>query len=358
MGTAQIARKNWRSIRNSGNGTVVAVASRDRERSRQFIRECQAEAPMETAPAALGGYEEMLASKAIEAVYIPLPTALRKEWVLRAAAAGKHVLCEKPCAICAADLREMVEACRRQNVQFMDGVMFMHSRRLERLREMCEDADGIGQIRRIVSGFSYCAGPEFFAGNIRGDSALEPHGCVGDLGWYCIRLALWAMKWQMPRQVSGRVLSEYGRGGKSAPVPTEFSAELVFDGGVSAGFYCSFVAENQQWAAIGGARGYLRLEDFVLPFTGKEIFFEVRRAEFRVRGGDFEMIPRVRRVAVEEPSHGSPQAQESNLFRNFSRLVRSGRVDPLWPDISLKTQQVMDACLESAARDGRAVVMT
>ena len=89
LGTAKIARKNWNAIRNSGNSTVVAVASRDLERSRQFIHECQTEIPHEPTPQALGSYEDLLASKAVDAVYIPVPTGLRKEWVLRAAAAGK-----------------------------------------------------------------------------------------------------------------------------------------------------------------------------------------------------------------------------------------------------------------------------
>ena len=134
LGTAQIARKNWCAIRNSGNATVAAVASRSLDRSRQFIDECQADVPMDTPPGALGSYEELLASPDIEAVYIPLPTGLRKEWVIRAARAGKHILCEKPCAATTGDLREMLEACRQNHVQFLDGVMFMHSRRLPRMR--------------------------------------------------------------------------------------------------------------------------------------------------------------------------------------------------------------------------------
>src|SRR5882762_8997329 len=135
LGTAQIARKNWKAIRNTGNSTVVAVASRNVARASEFIAECQSEAPMDAPPTAFGSYEELLALKQVEAVYIPLPTGLRKEWVLRAAAAGKHIVSEKPCAPSVADLQEMIEACRRNRVQFMDGVMFMHSRRLEGMRE-------------------------------------------------------------------------------------------------------------------------------------------------------------------------------------------------------------------------------
>src|SRR5688500_8784269 len=97
LGAANIARKNWKAIRNAENATLVAVASRSRERAAQFIDECQGSAPFATAPAACASYEELLARKDVDAVYIPLPTGIRKEWVIRTAQAGKHVLCEKPC---------------------------------------------------------------------------------------------------------------------------------------------------------------------------------------------------------------------------------------------------------------------
>src|SRR5437868_3556729 len=241
LSTAQIARKNWKAIRNSGNGIVTAVASRDLERSRRFVAECQAEASFPAIPKALGTYEELIASKEIDAVYIPLPTGVRKEWVIRAADDGKHILCEKPCALTSADLSEMIAACERNKVQFMDGVMFMHSRRLDSIREVLNDGQTIGQIRRIAAVFNFSAPEEFFAKNIRVQSGLEPHGALGDLGWYCIRFALWTMDWKLPREVTGRLLTELKHKDAPEPVPVEFSGELFFDNGVSTTFYSSFV---------------------------------------------------------------------------------------------------------------------
>ncbi|HVY93770.1 MAG TPA: Gfo/Idh/MocA family oxidoreductase [Bryobacteraceae bacterium] len=350
LGTAQIARKNWRAIRNSGNSTVAAVASRTPDRARQFIHECQTDEPMDTAPRALGSYEELLASPDIEAVYIPLPTGLRKEWVIRAARAGKHILCEKPCAVSTDDLHEMLHSCREHNVQFLDGVMFMHSCRLPRMREVLADPAAIGDIRRIQSAFTFNAPPEFYEGNIRTQTALEPHGCMGDVGWYCIRLSLWAMNWQMPRQVSARMLSEN-------IVPTELSGELCFENGVSAGFYCSFVTNNQQWAVISGTRGYLRIDDFVLPVEGHNLDFEIQHLEYRVSGCDVRMVPNATRHSVAEPSHGAPGSQESNMFHAFSDQVRSGALNPEWPRIALQTQLVMNACLDSARHDGKPITI-
>src|SRR5262245_20201809 len=113
LGTANIARKNWQAIRNAGNSSLIAVASRRLERAQAFIDLCQSAVPMGPAPAACGSYEELLARHDVDAVYIPLPTGIRKRWVVRAAEAGKHVLCEKPCAVNAADLREMLDACNK-----------------------------------------------------------------------------------------------------------------------------------------------------------------------------------------------------------------------------------------------------
>ena len=145
LGTANIARKNWRAIRNAGNSTLTAVASRDRAKAQKFIDECQADVPFTTAPAACGGYDELLARKDVDAVYIPLPTGIRREWVVKAAKAGKHVLCEKPCGVNAADVMAMLDACKENKVQFMDGVMFMHSARLPLLRKVLDDGESVGE---------------------------------------------------------------------------------------------------------------------------------------------------------------------------------------------------------------------
>jgi predicted dehydrogenase len=353
LGTANIARKNWQAIRNAGNSRLVAVASRDTARARRFIDDCQAEAPMTPAPVACGSYEELLDRSDIDAVYVPLPTAVRQPWVLRAAAAGKHILCEKPCAVSSRELRTILDTCRHHRVQFMDGVMFMHSRRLPLLRRVLEDGQSIGTVLRIASQFSFKAPEEFYHRNIRASDELEPLGCLGDLGWYNIRFSLWVMDEELPERVTGRILAERGWG--KAPVPVEFCGELYYAGGASASFYCSFRAENHQWAIVSGTEGYLNVPDFVLPFFGGEVGFEVNRPVFYVRGCDFNMESHPRRFAVAEHSNGEPDSQEANMIRHFGRIVTSGQLEPQWGEIALKTQQVVDACLQSAREDGRAV---
>ena len=343
LSTAGIGKKNWKAIFNSGNCVVSAVASRDVEKSRKFIDECQREFKFENAPAALGSYEELLTSKNVDAIYIPLPTALRKEFVIHAAQNGKHVLCEKPCAANVAELEAMISACKKNRVQFMDGVMFMHSPRLAKVREVLDDAKSVGEIRRISSAFSFYIGEDFFRNNIRVDGKLEPAGCLGDLGWYCIRFALWTMNWQLPREVTGKILSQSENLPDRPSAPTEFSAELIFAGNVSAGFYCSFLAAFQQWISVSGQKGWLRLPDFVHPFDSYEPVFEVNRNEVRATADGTKCPP-----GVDPMPQGHATAQDTRMFRNFANQVFSGKLNDDWPMWALKTQQVQDACLEAA----------
>ena len=159
----------------------------------------------------------------------------------------------------------------------------------------------------------------------------------------------------MPRKVTGHIVSQVNRPDSAMPVPIDFTGQLFFDREISAGFHCSFIAANQQWAKVSGTEGYLELEDFVLPFAGSELRFQVQKTKFHVNGCDFSMVPDAKSFTAAEHSHGDPNAQESNLFRNFSRQVLSGALNASWPEIALKTQRIASACLESAGQDGRAI---
>ncbi len=344
LSTAGIGRKNWKAILNSGNCVVSAVASRDVQKSRAFIRECQDENSFDLIPDALGSYEELLAAKNVDAIYLPVPTGLRKEFVLRAAAAGKHILCEKPCAANVADLEEMLAACTKNSVQFLDGVMFMHNIRLPKIREVLDDGRSVGQIRRIASAFSFYPGEEFFSANIRANGALEPAGCLGDLGWYSIRFSMWAMNWQLPESVSGKILSQSENLPGRPSSPTEFAATLNYPGGVTAEFYSSFLAAKQQWVFVSGQKGWLRLPDFVHPFNGYEPEFEVNE-KFITVPGEVKCPP-----GANPMDFGHATAQDTRMWRNFANQIFSGKLNDDWPMWALKTQKVLDACHESAKR--------
>ena len=357
LSTASIGRKNWQAIKLSGNGVIAAVASRSKASAQAFIDECQTNVPFETAPTAHESYDDLIEDPNVDAVYIPLPTGMRKEWVIKAANAGKHVLCEKPCAANFDQLQEMIEACQTNNVQFMDGVMYMHSDRMIAMRAAMEDTGTVGAIKRITSQFSFNAPPEFKESNIRTHSDMEPHGCLGDLGWYTIRFSLWVMNYAKPLKVRGTILDEHKRDDSPDAVPMEFSGDILFEDGVSASFYNSFQTQHQQWANVSGTNGFLHTFDFVLPYKNVEdedpqLKFYLSNSEFKETGCDFEMKNFTREVSLSEGSHSTDNSQETRLFRKFGELAMSGTPDNFWPEASLKTQKILDLCFQSARNGG------
>lgn len=353
LGAAQIARKNWQAIRDAGNAIVAAVASRSRSSAEAFIGECQAECPFAEAPRAMT-YDDLIESPEVDVVYLPIPTGLRIRWGLRAANQGKHILCEKPCANSVAELRQLTDLCQSRNLQFMDGVMFMHTDRLRGLQEAVSSGS-IGKLRRITSQFCFAGGPEFHRGNIRMDATLEPFGCLGDLGWYNIRLTLALKDYELPQAVVGHAISS-GRGtAADGMVPTEFSGEMLFADGVSAGFYCSFQTVMQQWGDISGDRGRVHIPDFVLPYAQQAASFATHKDAFIVEGCHFRMVPTAETSSFGQPANNAVDSQESRMVRTFSENVLQRSPDHHWIEVSLATQRVMDCLLESAHRGGEKV---
>jgi hypothetical protein len=115
------------------------------------------------------------------------------------------------------------------------------------------------------------------------------------------------------------------------------------------------VTEIQQWANVGGTRGFIHVPDFVLPYYGSELTFELSRSVFNMNGCDFNMENHTQRVGVHEYSNSAVDSQETLMFGNFATLALSSSPDPSWGDLALKTQQVLDACLMSARSDGKIV---
>lgn len=357
LSTAAIARKNWKAIRLSGNGRVSAVASRSVAKAQSFIDQCAAEVPQSEPAVALGSYQELIERDDVDAIYIPLPTGLRKEWVLAAAKAGKHVLCEKPVAINATDAQAMIDACAEAGVQFMDGVMFDHSKRLAEVCRSLEAEETIGKLRRISTHFSFSGDDSFQQSNIRTDSVLEPHGCLGDLGWYCIRFILRASGLQTPTHVSARTITSLSGTHSTGEVPGEFSAELQFPDGLSAAFYCSFLTSNQQTALLSGDDGYITVNDFVLPFYDAEATWTNHSHVLKIDNCRWNFCRRSDQRAIAEYASGESNAAEVNMVRRLAECAIEKRLDPLYPELTIKTQLILDACRRSDAAGGEMIAL-
>lgn len=351
LSSAQIARKNWKAIRLSGNGIVRGVSSRSADRAQQFIDDCQAEVPFPVVPESFDSHEALLACDEIDAVYVPLPTGIRKQWVIAAAEAKKHVLIEKPIAVNAADAQEMLDACNANGVQFMDGVMYDHGKRIRSVSDQL-GSDALGKIRRIQTHFSFSGDSDFRSANIRTDTVLEPHGCLGDLGWYCIRFILWANGFRNPSQISGRTITRLSRPGSDQWVPGEFAGELVFEDGPTAGFFCSFFAANQQLATVSGESGYLAIDDFVLPLYDSQTQYQIHRHELEIDNCRWNFRRRSESISCDEYHSGEANAQEVNMVRTFAEHVLSGRVESSLGQRAVQTQRILDACRRSDSMGG------
>src|SRR6476619_7312578 len=139
-------------------------------------------------PSAYGSYEELLADPAIDGVYIGLPNSLHAEWTIRAAQAGKHVLCEKPLTRRASEAERMAAACESAGVILMEAFMWRHHPQHAQVRELLA-AGEIGEPALVRATFSFAMGAERRAGpDVRVQPELDG-GAFMDVGCYALNAA-------------------------------------------------------------------------------------------------------------------------------------------------------------------------
>lgn len=348
LGAAQIFGRSYRAFANAAPPfRLYGVASREKTRAEDFLACHQARFPIAPPPRAYGSYQEAIDDPAVGGVYIPLPTKCRKQWVLEAARAGKHVLTEKPGGANAAEVREMIEACKTAGVQFMDNTMLMHSQRRAKFEKAVRE---IGTLKSIDARFSFLADDSFRGNDIRLNSDLEL-GCPGDLSWYNYRGILLSRRWMLPEVVSSRTVEVGQSAGSPAPVVATFESTLQFRDGVTAHEYSSFLSGFVQRLEVFGEEGHLLVDDYVLPCLGSEVAFDICRPVF---SSDGQVERHDCRVSVTERSQGEPESQDTRTLNRFAELALSGEPDDYWGRATLLTQLVLDACLESA-REGKPV---
>jgi predicted dehydrogenase len=246
LSTAKIGLKNVIPAMQRGQFTSVnAIASRD-------LAKAQKAATALGIPTAYGSYEELLADSNIDAVYIPLPNHLHVPWTIKAAEAGKHVLCEKPLSLNAAEAETLLAVRARTGVKIGEAFMVNCHPQWRRLRELLAE-ERIGKLRSIVGVYSYS---NYAPGSIRNQVALGGGGLL-DIGCYLIHTSRYAF-----RQEPTRVVSLIDR---DPQMHTDrlTSAILDFPGGQSV-FTCSTQLVPSQRILFIGTRGRI---DFDIPFN-------------------------------------------------------------------------------------------
>lgn len=256
ISTANIGRKAViPAIQRSDNGTVVAAASRSEEKARAFAAELGI-------PRAYGSYEALLADEEIEAVYIPLPNSLHREWTVKAAQAGKHILCEKPLALNAEECREMAAAAQQHGVTLMEAFMYRFHPQTEKVLELIRSGV-IGQPRLIHAAFTFrLTNPV----NIR----LQPElggGSLMDVGCYCVNV-IRTLAGAEPVEVQA-----YANWAETG-VDEQMAGVLRFADGLLAQFDCALTLERREFYQVAGPKGHIQVPSAFLPGTGDTTIYE------------------------------------------------------------------------------------
>lgn len=256
MSTASIGKRSTiPGIQESDRNEVVAVASRSLENAEAFAKELDI-------PKAYGSYEELLSNPDIDAVYIPLPNHLHKEWTIKAAKAGKHVLCEKPIALDEAEAAEMVAECDKEGVVLAEAFMFRHQQRFIDIKKRIQNGE-IGDIRGIHGVFTFDSSGA--TGNIRFTKEWGG-GSIFDVGCYPISAARFILEEEPVAVTTNAFFSpEHG------DVDMFASGLMEFSNGVSLTFDCGMWADGRNKIEILGTKGRILLDAAFLGDQSYEV---------------------------------------------------------------------------------------
>ncbi|OJV01334.1 MAG: oxidoreductase [Shinella sp. 65-6] len=318
LSTAKIGRELVvPAIQDAENCVVTAVASRDHAKARAM-------ADRFSAPHAFGSYEEMLASDTIDAVYIPLPTSQHVEWSIKAADAGKHVLCEKPIALNAGEIAALITARDRNKVLISEAYMVTYSPVWRKVRALLAEG-AIGRLRHVQGAFTYFNRDP---GNMRNVPELGGGG-LPDIGVYpTITTRFSTGKEPVRVQANTDRDPEFG---------TDIYSSVRADfGDFVLSFYISTQLAQRQIMVFHGDKGFIEVKS---PFNADRYGVE--------------------EVELTSQNHGESQIfrfQDARQYRReveaFSRAARGEKEEVVTLESSVNNQKVIDAIYRASEKDG------
>jgi D-xylose 1-dehydrogenase (NADP+, D-xylono-1,5-lactone-forming) len=322
MSTADIGRMQViPAIQGSTWGRVEVLASRDIEKARSVAGE-------RGIGRVAGSYEALLEDPEVDAVYIPLPNTLHAEWTIRAAAAGKAVLCEKPLATSVSDAARQIEACAKHGVSLMEAFMYRFHPQTRRVQELI--ASGvIGQVREVRAHLSVNIMRSLDAANIRYNTRLGG-GALLDMGCYSVSIARMAFGSE-PQRVLGRMQID-----PNMDVDVSTAGLLEFPQGIAL-VSCSFATDGGDIYTVVGTNGYIEVPRGIIPGYG------TRAAEGLVIVVDPDGNRREERI--------EPANQYRIMADAFAESVLNRRPVPLPPEDGLNNMKVLDALARSSANN-------
>ncbi len=249
LGYARIARVNIiPAILTSSNAALYAIASRDKTK----LKECGDTYPFSKT---YESYDLLLDDPDVGAVYIPLPNSLHKEWTIKAARKGKHILCEKPIALNVTECDEMIRVCKEQNVKFMEAFMYRYTHRTRKVNEILADGK-LGNIKYINSCYRFLL---VNPASIK----LIPElggGSLYDVGCYPVNF-IGMITNDDPEYIAAECVKDSG-------VDVILSAVLKYRSGIIATLHCGFNAYQRIYSEIVGTKGALEVPDAFLDDSG------------------------------------------------------------------------------------------
>lgn len=294
---------------------VTAIASRGLDRA-------AAAAARLGIPRAYGSYEELLSAADVDAVYLPLPNDLHAEWTIRAAKAGKHILCEKPLAMSSAQAEEMARACAAAGVKLAEAFMYRHHPSWVETVQLVRRG-AIGRLQAVQSLFGYYNDDPANIRNRRENGG----GAIMDIGCYCVNLSRMLFGAE-PIAIEAAVRRDPVMG-----IDTLSSAMLEFPGGGQSAFTCSIRVEPYQRVHIFGTRGRIEVE---IPFN---IPPDRETRIFLTAGGDPPAAP------ATEIRTFAPADQYSIQASLFARAALEGTEVPVPVTDAVANLKVMEEIL-------------
>jgi predicted dehydrogenase len=296
---------------------VAAIASRNLEKAQKAAQALQI-------PKVYATYEELLADPQIEAVYIPLPNHLHVPWSIKAAEAGKHVLCEKPLSLTVAEAKTLLGVRDRMDVKIGEAFMVKTHPQWVRTRGLIQSGR-IGELRAIMGAFSYFNRD---SANIRNVAAWGGGGLM-DIGCYPITTSRFIFE-QEPTRVAGLVERDPDFGTDRLT-----TAMLDFPSG-QATFVCSTQLVPYQRMQFLGTKGRIEIE---IPFNAPpdretRIFIDDGRDVFG-SGVTLERFPTCDQYTVQGDA--------------FSRAIREGGEVPVPLEDAIKNMAVIEAVFRAGA---------
>ncbi|MGI6855516.1 Gfo/Idh/MocA family protein [Mesorhizobium sp. 1B3] len=318
LSTAKIAREQLiPAIVDSDNGVLSAIASRDLAKARSLAERFGA-------AHAFGSYDELLASDAVDGVYIPLPTSQHVEWTRKAAEAGKHVLVEKPLALDARDIPPLIELRDRKKVLICEAFMVVYHPQWIKVRELVA-AGAIGRLRHVQGAFSYY---NVDPANMRNQLSLGG-GALPDIGVYPT---------VSTRFVTGREpLRVQATIERDSTFGTDIYSSIRADfGDFELGFYLSTQMAARQMMVFHGEKGFIEVHS---PFNAG--LYDHHRVELHNQNHTEATVFRF------------PGTQQYRLeVESFVRAATGNGERVFTLEESVLNQKVIDAIFRAGERDG------